>query len=198
NFQVMSNALTRTGNPIDSVLRIFNDAGQLLATNDDDFESRDSSIVDFVLPADATGRYFVEVDTFTPDGIVDSDVGQYELFMYRFGTGATSLGGGDTIIGGSGNDTMVGGSGNDAFRFDPGATGTAAIDGGSGLNTLDMTGAPGMVIVSIKGNFVAVPTTTSISAPAVTYGPDGLVTLTGSPVRSTGSRSPRRDVRPGA
>src|SRR5262249_13576956 len=110
NFQVFSGSLTRTVNPIDSVLRLFIASGTLLATNDDDFESRDSSLVDWVAPAD--GLYYVEVDTFTPDGITDFDIGTYELFVYRFSTGA-SLGLGDTLIGGSGDETLMGVSGND-------------------------------------------------------------------------------------
>src|SRR5262249_14110420 len=66
NFEVISNTLDRVANPIDSVLRIFDGSGRLLASNDDEFESQDARLVDFVLPAD--GTYFVEVDTFTPDG----------------------------------------------------------------------------------------------------------------------------------
>ena len=40
--------------------------GTLLASNDDNFESRDSLIRDFILPS--SGTYTIEVDTFTPDG----------------------------------------------------------------------------------------------------------------------------------
>src|SRR5262249_52174378 len=65
NFQVLSNSLTRVANAIDSVLRVYDAAGNLLATDDDEFETRDSTVVDFRLPAD--GTYYVEVDTFTPD-----------------------------------------------------------------------------------------------------------------------------------
>jgi hypothetical protein len=70
------------GNPIDSVLRVYDSAGHLIAWNDDGFESTDSEIIDLHIPAD--GIYYVVVDTYTPDGITDSDVGTYQLFISRF------------------------------------------------------------------------------------------------------------------
>ena len=97
--------LTRTVNPIDSVLRLFDANGTLLATNDDDFETRDSSLVDVSLPAD--GTYYVEVDTYTPDGIIDYDIGTYELLMYRTSTAPISIGQGDTLVSSAGSDTLL-------------------------------------------------------------------------------------------
>ncbi|HJZ57251.1 MAG TPA: hypothetical protein VKE74_19940 [Gemmataceae bacterium] len=71
-----------TGNPIDSVLRVFDSSGRQIAWNDDGFESTDSEIIDLHIPAD--GLYYVMVDTYTPNGITDSDIGTYELFISRF------------------------------------------------------------------------------------------------------------------
>ncbi|MBL8819205.1 MAG: pre-peptidase C-terminal domain-containing protein, partial [Planctomyces sp.] len=71
-IEVMSRALKRyyTSNAtsIDSVLRLYNAAGELVQTfgtdavNDDEFESSDSLLMDVILPED--GQYFIEVDTF--------------------------------------------------------------------------------------------------------------------------------------
>lgn len=74
-IEIMSQALkryyTNYASSIDSVLRLFNAAGQLVQTfgtdaiNDDEFESSDSLLMDVTLPAD--GSYFIEVDTFRRD-----------------------------------------------------------------------------------------------------------------------------------
>ena len=62
-FEILSNSLTRIANPIDSVLRVWGANGTPLATNDDEFESRDSQVLDLKLTAG--GTYYVEVDTYT-------------------------------------------------------------------------------------------------------------------------------------
>src|SRR5262249_41636192 len=63
HFEVMSASLVPPrGNTIDSILRVYDSTGKLLAVNDDEFETTDSNIVDFVLPGD--GVYYVQVDTF--------------------------------------------------------------------------------------------------------------------------------------
>ena len=74
-IEIMSQALKRYyashTSSIDSVLRLYNAAGQLVQTygtdavNDDEFESSDSLLMDVTLPAD--GSYFIEVDTFRRD-----------------------------------------------------------------------------------------------------------------------------------
>ncbi len=71
-IEVMSRALKRyyesNATSIDSVVRLYNAAGQLVQTfgadavNDDEFESSDSLLMDVTLPAG--GTYFIEVDTF--------------------------------------------------------------------------------------------------------------------------------------
>ena len=53
-IEAKSAALTRVTHPIDTVLYLYDSSGKLLASNDDEFESTDSSIVDYVLPADGT------------------------------------------------------------------------------------------------------------------------------------------------
>ena len=96
-FEAMSAAVTRITDPIDTVLYIYGPNGQLIATNDDQFEPSDSTILDLTLPA--TGTYTVEVDVFhstdpsfndptspnyRPVAYYDAQQGDYELFMYSF------------------------------------------------------------------------------------------------------------------
>jgi Ca2+-binding RTX toxin-like protein len=141
NFEVLSNVLSRIKHPIDSVLKIYDSAGNLLTMNDDEFESQDSTIIDFKLPAN--GVYFVVVDTFTPDGINDSITGDYELFMYSFATTTgAAAGSGSTLVAGSGHDTLLGGLGNDLFTVQVGSAGSASVMGGGGQDVVDQTPAP--------------------------------------------------------
>ena len=88
-FEVDSSVLSRIAHPIDSMLEIYDASGNLIAFNDDEFESRDSRIFDLKLPAD--GIYYAVVDTYTPDAAHDTATGDYEFFMYSFATGSTSL-----------------------------------------------------------------------------------------------------------
>ena len=138
----------RVENTIDSLLRLYDANGNLVdyhssplgAFNDDGFEPTDSVLIDLSIPA--TGRYFVEVDTFhfgipefddyvtgvdaeafcspRPNDIRcnDTDTGDYELFIYRFNSSAASVPVGDILIGGEGADTLVTSSGNDTFLAD--------------------------------------------------------------------------------
>jgi hypothetical protein len=125
SFDVMSQILPRITNPIDSVLRIYDAAGNLLtdyyhtpAVNDDEFETGDAAILDFTLPAD--GTYYVEVDTFSDPSIPPTDphytqaehddtaTGTYELLMYRFSAGnSIPAGAVDTIVAQGVNDTTT-------------------------------------------------------------------------------------------
>ncbi len=57
------------------------------------------------------------------------------------------LGGADTIIGGAGNDTLKGAPGDDTLN--PGL-GNDVIDGGIGTDTIDLSGAPGNVVVDLS------------------------------------------------
>ena len=138
----------RVDNTIDSVIRVYDAGGNIVdyhgsplgAFNDDGFEPTDSVLIDLSIPA--TGRYFVEVDTFhfgipefddyvtgvdaeafcspRPNDIRcnDTDTGDYELFIYRFNSSAASVPVGDVLIGGEGADTLVTSSGNDTFLAD--------------------------------------------------------------------------------
>ncbi len=72
NLEVLSVALApRAGGTIDSILRLYDSAGNLVpyyggqAVNDDQFEPTDSLLFDVMLPAD--GTYYIEVDTFARD-----------------------------------------------------------------------------------------------------------------------------------
>ncbi len=134
---------------IDSVIRLRDGNGQLVpyhtstATNDDEFESSDSLLLDVMIPTD--GDYTLEVDTFSRlltdplyaetirmrdellavasptqeqlqlikllnDSLLDQDVGNYEVFMYRFQKSSSSdlI---DRLAGGGGQDIIDGGPG---------------------------------------------------------------------------------------
>ena len=83
---MLSKTLARFPNGIDSILRVYDGAGNPAdyygtpAESDDNFENQDAYLLDLPLPAD--GTYYVEVDTFTSADVPDVDVGQYELFLY--------------------------------------------------------------------------------------------------------------------
>lgn len=148
-IEVISEALDRDriGNPIDSVLRLYDANGELVAYytssfgayNDDGFEISDSLLLDVILPDD--GTYFVEVDTFyvfSPEfresaptfnveryaarnpfsaGVLDIDRGTYELFMYISSNETT----GDKDLLASSGDTLIGGAGRDVLLGSSGA-----------------------------------------------------------------------------
>jgi Ca2+-binding RTX toxin-like protein len=169
NIQVLSQSLTRLGtSTIDPIVRVY-DAGHNLvayfaapAVDDDSPETTDASIVDLTLPAD--GTYYVQVDTFAPANGPDTDVGGYELFMYKFDAGnptdggdvLNGQGGNDTLVGGLGNDTLVGGLGNDVLKGGSGddtyvnpAVGADAIIEESGRDTLDFSAAAAGVTLNL-------------------------------------------------
>ncbi|MCH7987878.1 MAG: cadherin-like domain-containing protein [Planctomycetes bacterium] len=112
-----------------------------LAFNDDGLEGTDSILLDVRLPSD--GQYIVEVDTFSfflpefpeiapPDfdvaafcaengnlaACTDSDLGNYELFIYSVQGVTPQIGSGDVVIGGAGKDLLIGSSGDDFFFSD--------------------------------------------------------------------------------
>ena len=135
NFEVMSQSLTRDADAIiDSTLTVYDSKGNQIAFNDDSFQSIDAVIYDLTMPA--TGTYYVKVDTFSvtdSNGVVhDSNIGNYDLFMYSFADG-TDSGLGDTLVGGTGTDTLVGSSANDLIEIIPGDT----VINGSGNDTID-------------------------------------------------------------
>ncbi len=115
NFQVLSNTLSRTVNAIDPVVSLYDPTGKLIASNDDDFESLDPSLVDQVLPMD--GKYTVEVSD-----VNLNQSGTYTLFLYRFAKGedVSGPGSGSTLVGGSGSDQFIQDSGTDDVT--PGAS----------------------------------------------------------------------------
>jgi Ca2+-binding RTX toxin-like protein len=169
NIQVLSQTLTRLGaNTIDPIVRVY-DAGHNLvayftapAADDDSPETTDASIVDITLPAD--GTYYVQVDTFAPANGPDTDVGGYELLLYKFDAGnpadggdvLNGQGGNDTLIGGLGNDTLTGGPGNDVLKGGSGddtyvnpAVGADAVVDESGRDTLDFSAAAAGVTLNL-------------------------------------------------
>jgi Ca2+-binding RTX toxin-like protein len=174
NIDVRSLSLTRLGvDSIDPMVRVYDGGHNLVAYysgsafNDDQFEPTDAAILDLMLPAD--GTYYVEVDTFFnpnsthPETSTDTDVGQYELFVYRFDAGneddvgdaLSGQGGNDTVIGGLGGDSLRGGLGNDGLKggdgddtyFDAVGSDTVADEGGR--DVLDFSLTPRGVAVNL-------------------------------------------------
>jgi Ca2+-binding RTX toxin-like protein len=114
HFEINSLVLGRVANPIDSILRVYDSAGNLLAWNDDEFETADAVILDW--QASTAGSYYIVVDTYTPDGVRDFDTGAYELFAYRIAEGP-NLGLGDTIVTGAGADTVFTSTSSDTVKL---------------------------------------------------------------------------------
>ena len=94
------------------------------------------------------------------------------------GAGDDSLDGGigdDTLIGGGGNDTLNGGDGNDRIVFDGAVTGSFAINGGAGINTLKLSGGVDLSLIPLKsiqavefngGGDLTISTAALVSLPA--------------------------------
>ena len=76
NFETISNSTDRIADDFDTQLTLYDADGiSQLMFNDDEFETRDSILLDAVIPA--AGTYFVRVNGF-------SGTGGYELFGHRF------------------------------------------------------------------------------------------------------------------
>ena len=115
--EVMSRALNRPEGSFDSTLTLYDSQGNVIAFNDDSFQSQDSTILDFTLPS--TGTYYVKVTPFADPVTGSTQTGAYELFAYTFNTTSPDTSGGDTLYGGPGNDTVIGGSANDTIIANP-------------------------------------------------------------------------------
>jgi len=71
------------------------------------------------------------------------------------GNDSVSTGSGaDTVVVAAGNDTVKTGSGNDRVEIKSDFTGKATVDGGSGTNTLNLSGV-GKISIDANGNFIA-------------------------------------------
>ncbi len=160
HFEINSFDLGRVANPIDSILRVYDAAGNLVAWNDDEFETPDAVILDW--QAAAAGIYYVVVDTYTPDGIRDFDTGEYELFAYRLAAGP-DLGLGDTIVTGAGTDTIYTSAAKDVIRLSLGAVRATVVSlsyappvvenlVGAEVVALDTAGEPLAVPVKVVNN----------------------------------------------
>ena len=149
NFQVLSQSLTRdSASAIDSELTIYEADGTTVvpyygspsgAFDDNGFQDADAVIYDLTMPY--TGTYYVKVSTYSVTdtlGILhNSDIGNYDLFIYSFAdppAGATPSPTGDTLVGGSGQDTVMGSSANDLIEVVPGDS----VVSGSGADTVDV------------------------------------------------------------
>ena len=116
NLQVMSRVLDRPQGSFDSTLTVFDSQGNVVAFNDDSFQSQDSTIIDLTLPT--TGTYYVEVTPYSNPGETTNQTGAYELFMYTFATDGDPPAG-DTMYAGSGDDTILAGAGDDTIVAQP-------------------------------------------------------------------------------
>ncbi|HEY2785006.1 MAG TPA: choice-of-anchor Q domain-containing protein [Fimbriiglobus sp.] len=139
SFETISNVLPGNSRPLDTILRVYDAAGNLLASNDDELESRDSLIQDFRVPAD--GKYSVQVDTYAQDPAENTSQGDYVLYMTNFKIGPSG-GGGSTLVAGAGNDVLYGGQGNNLFRLISNNAVHETVIGGNGADVLDRTAAP--------------------------------------------------------
>lgn len=106
-FDTMVSVVDVTGTPI----RYYTGT----ATNDNEFESTDSILIDLIMPSD--GTFYIQVES-----AVGGEVGGYELFVYDFeATPATTVPeppinipqASVTLTGGAGNDTLNGTSNSD-------------------------------------------------------------------------------------
>ncbi len=158
NLRVMSRVLDRPGGSFDSTLTVYDEHGNLVAFNDDSFQSQDSTIIDLTLPE--TGTYYVEVTPFAQPGETTNQTGDYELFMYTFAVDGDPPAG-DTMYAGSGNDTIIAGTGDDTIAAQPPKD---TILSGSGTMT-----------VASKAPYVSV-----IAGPNQTVSEGQAVSLTGS------------------
>ena len=149
NFEADSSVLPGNTQPIDTILRVYDSAGNLLAFNDDELESTDSLIVDFQVPAN--GKYYVQVDTYSADPATNTTQGNYILYMYNFNTG-TTLGGGSTLVAGTGSETLVAGSGNDLIKLTSASTGALTVIGGSGAAVCDETAVSNPNVTVLSGS----------------------------------------------
>ncbi|MBX3400671.1 MAG: right-handed parallel beta-helix repeat-containing protein [Gemmataceae bacterium] len=164
-FELSSRTASRfAGRQIDGILKLYNAAGQLVASNDDDFESQDSLIVDFKVPAD--GTYYLVVDTFTDATTPDTDTGRYELLAYRL-AGGSPAGRGDTIIGSSGADTLKSSTGPDVIQITPDATANRIVTE-SKVAVVDITQNPTYDDATIVGDPIVIGAN---SAPTFTAAP---------------------------
>jgi putative cofactor-binding repeat protein len=175
NIQVMSAALERYKDSssslvLDAVLTVYDEAGNVVVSSDDEFETHDPNIIDLVLEVD--GTYYIEVKGFYHVDGDALDTGNYELFLSRFD--AASRGDvGDVLEGRGGDDTLSGGRGDDTYVFDGSALGSDRIvedvrleksgigfagsaDGRDGGDRLDFTGFASPVTLDLTSTAVQV------------------------------------------
>ena len=174
-FEVMSRTLKRIGAAgFDTVLRLRNSAGSLVAANDNDIESLDSQLLDVTLTTG--GTYYLEVAAAN-----GTQTGRYELFGYTFAAGA-NLGKGDTLVGSSGQDTLVGGSTPDLFVITADASNNT-VASASKASIVDQSANPTFTNVPI-GTITRTATIQPVSSPVLKNSP---VTVTGSATDSAGT-----------
>jgi Ca2+-binding RTX toxin-like protein len=136
------------GRAIDGIIKLYNSAGTLIASSDDDFESQDSLILDFTLTAE--GTYYVMVDTFTDSNISDTDTGDYELFIYSAQEGIAPDTTGDVIFTGPGPKEIVTGNGPDLVVLNQ-STGPVRVISKSPKLKIDATAYPNNTPIQVTG-----------------------------------------------
>ncbi len=140
NFETMSASLTRNANPIDTILRLRDPNGVIIATDDDGIEPTDALLIDATLPV--TGTYTIEVDVYSDALTPHTSTGDYELLMYSFARGSDQgQGVGDSLIAGTGDDTLIGSSVSDTYIFGGNTLRHDTIKSiaGNGQGTLDFS-----------------------------------------------------------
>ncbi len=166
NFQVISGTDSLNPTPFIPELVLVDSNGQVVAYNQHEFESSDSTLLDITLPASGNGNYYIGVDSYK-----NQSAGNYRLFLYSFTrSDGPSQGGGDTLVGGNGNDTLIGSSGNDQFNFPTGSSGTATILSGSGQGVVNLTTDP-LQHVTVTGSVTVEPPVTSPTTTTLTPSP---------------------------
>ncbi len=146
NVEVTSATNPHVGPAVNPRVFLLDQDGNVLASNDDELESPDATVLDFRLPTAGLPAgprlYFVVVDGGPRPGRGVTAAGGYELFLSTFKADATtaSLGGGDTLVGSPGRDTLVGGSGDDLILIDDAALANTVRSAGAGDNLLDLSG----------------------------------------------------------
>ena len=173
SFETISIVLPGNTHKLDTILRVYDSAGNLIASNDDELESQDSLIFDLRLPAD--GRYSVQVDTFAEDPAQNTSQGNYVLYMTSFAIGLGG-GGGSTLVAGPGSDVLLGGQGNNLFKLAPDA-GPVTVISGTGADILDRSASAQMAVKVLLSSANASITQVPSGVPALQF-PAGITSPT--------------------
>jgi Ca2+-binding RTX toxin-like protein/Tol biopolymer transport system component len=171
NVELMSTSIRPLrGEPFDGELRLYDEQGNLLAFNDDELETKDATLRDFLVPED--GTYYLRVGL-SEQPAWPTHGGRYELFLTRFQAlpEETEIPSsqGDTLIGGAGSNILTGGAADDLFLASAGGSNDQFF-GRGGFDTLDLLGIDYTLgsLDSVENviNANVAPTATLVGVPA--------------------------------